>query len=236
MNENPNPPIHRGRAPRPTGHLVGLIACVAVAVFALSGGPVSAHSDLSTTSPAANEVVAQPITQITLTFKQSVTAPADAFSVVGPDGVIQPSTFASSDGQTYVVTLANPLPNGSTTVNYSVVADNDGHLLSNKFAFTVDVAEVSVTTNPPTTPAPTQPVATQPVATQPAATQPVAAQPVTPSTLAAVPVATSPASVTADPAASGPLTDTTDEIMVAVAAIALGVLGARYIPQLRRRT
>ena len=60
-----------------------LLALVALGSTAL---PASAHTELKSSNPAKGAALPAPPQQVELTFTESVTAPADAITVTGPNG------------------------------------------------------------------------------------------------------------------------------------------------------
>lgn len=214
--------------------LLGVLTAVVLCVMSFTQ-PVSAHSDLESSTPAKDSTATESVTSITLVFAKPVVTTSESFVVVTADGAETPVVGQSSDSRTFVLPLASALPNGSTTVRFSVVATSDAHAIADELSFTVNVAAPATTAATPTTVATAAPAATSPVADSPAA-EPVVTSPAAPVSVpesvfitpTTAPGQTPLAAVSTVPGTGD--TGTTAVILVLVAALGLGVIGAKVLP------
>jgi methionine-rich copper-binding protein CopC len=117
----------------------------ALALTSLAPAALSAHVQLSASSPAAG-TTAKATKTITLTFSAPVDKAGTAASIVMtampgmPDhGEMPIRNFTpawSADGKTLTLTLAKPLPKGTYEVRWQAKAA-DGHAMSGKVGFDV---------------------------------------------------------------------------------------------------
>ena len=123
---------------RPRLSLVPLavVACAAaVPVLLLTAGPASAHASLVAVSPADGARVAQPPTQVRLTFDEPVQGRFASVAVTAPGGQRVDRGSPQVVDATVTEMLA-PLPAaGRYTVAYPVVSA-DGHPVSQQLSFT----------------------------------------------------------------------------------------------------
>jgi methionine-rich copper-binding protein CopC len=159
---------------RAAGRSLVRTAFAALVIAALVVGPatsVSAHTDLESSSPAADSTVDVPVGEITLTFTEPVTPVANAFEVLDPQGNISTPSFGTTDDVVYVLTIDPPIGGGEVGVRYEV-ASADGHVVDGAFAFTVSAPPPTATTSPTTTALATAPPTTAPPTTALATTAP----------------------------------------------------------------
>jgi copper transport protein len=122
------------------------LARVAALLFALLiigswiPAPAAAHSELISSDPAANAVLADGPDKMTMTFSEAIDAPSATVTLltsrqqvvhgVGPLSV-------DHDGTTATIPLPTLTP-GTYTVSYQVTSAVDGHVTSGIFAFLID--------------------------------------------------------------------------------------------------
>lgn len=113
------------------------VALPAVLLALVAGAaPAWAHTELESSSPAANSRIAAAPASVTLTFSEDI-ADADAtVSVTGPGGTDYAAGPATGDGDTFTVPLRPLGAPGAYTVTYRVVSD-DGHPISGTVPFTL---------------------------------------------------------------------------------------------------
>ncbi|MCW6009399.1 copper resistance protein CopC [Micromonospora sp. CPCC 205371] len=130
-------------------------AAVLAGAFAvlLPAGPAQAHTELSSTSPAAKSTATKPLTQVTLTFSGLIKKAGTTVAVTGPDKVSYSAGAAGVLDKT-ITQPVNPLPVGAITVAWRTTA-SDGHVLQGSFTFTNQAAPPTPTTAPTPTQAPT---------------------------------------------------------------------------------
>ena len=102
----------------------------------LTAGPASAHTELTSSSPAEGASLAAPPRKIELTFAEPVTLQPDPISVTGPDGAKWTvGTPAVVDA--VITALVTPSgPAGAYTLTYKVVSD-DGDKVTAAVHFTL---------------------------------------------------------------------------------------------------
>ncbi len=210
---------------------------IALLTLAAGGRPASAHTELESTTPAADELVATPVTDVTLVFTGNVAVVADGIDALDAAGQVHtPVAVTQPAGSTVVATFDPPLAGGAMTVRWSV-GSSDGHVIDGTFAFTAGVA-------PATTVAPTTTVAPVPTAASttvvPPSTSPTAS---TTSSTASTPATTDAPATTASATTSadadgdsggGGLSGWGVAAIVAGAAVVAGtgaVAAIRYVPR-----
>jgi copper transport protein len=100
-------------------------------------GTAAAHATLISSTPSADEVVAEPPTAVILTFDEPVRVGADGIRVLGPDGTpITTGPARSSDGGRVLTQPVDRAGRGTQTVSYRVLSE-DGHVIAGSFAFHV---------------------------------------------------------------------------------------------------
>ena len=123
----------------------------------IAGGVVSAHSDLESSTPAADSTVDQAPQTVEVIFSSEVTD-ASGLDVLGPDGTSVSAGDSALDlndpnRQRVTVDLVAGLPAGVYTVNWTAMSI-DGHEETGSFTFTVAVgASASPVASPDASPA-----------------------------------------------------------------------------------
>jgi len=143
-----------------------LILCVSLT---LGASPAAAHTDFESSTPAANAVVAEPVSVVTLVFTAEATPAGDQFVAFTAAGELQePFEIRTSDDKVFELDFDPPLAGGQIGIRWSVQA-GDAHPVEGAFTFTVDAPAVVAATVPPTTLATTPPtiLATAPPTTLP---------------------------------------------------------------------
>jgi copper transport protein len=116
-----------------TRRVLAALGLVAV-VLALFGTPASAHATLLETSPAEDQVLKTPPTEVVLTFDESVSAGSNALRVFDPSG----TELAGLKDRVVDTKLSTKLPKitekGSYTVSWNVISA-DGHPVGGTFLF-----------------------------------------------------------------------------------------------------
>ncbi len=128
-----------------------LLACL-IAVAAVSGQPVSAHTEVDFTLPAGGTTVGEPVSEISVAFTDVVALVGNGFEVLDPQGNVVLPFVVTDDDMLYRLQLDSPLAGGPVGVRYEVTAI-DGHVIEGSFTFTV-AAEAPLPTQPTTAPAP----------------------------------------------------------------------------------
>ncbi len=125
------------------------LAIVIGGVFAILGvQPASAHSALTSSTPADGAVVTEPLDRVDLTFSEAPLAGLDAglrIQVTGADGTDVSTGDVTVSGMT--MGKAVELENGAYTVLWRYVSP-DGHPIDGSYGFEYRAA---VATTPPTT-------------------------------------------------------------------------------------
>lgn len=109
-----------------------------IAVAITGAGPVSAHTVLTATVPAANATLSAGPNRVSATFNEDLQTTFAAMTVVGPDGNLWSSGETEVRGPVASVGVRPLGPSGRYTVNYRVTSD-DGHVVSGSWSFTVTV-------------------------------------------------------------------------------------------------
>ncbi|MEJ8280352.1 copper resistance CopC family protein [Pseudonocardia spirodelae] len=112
-----------------------VLPAVLVALVAGSA-PAWAHTELESSSPAADARVATAPTTVTLTFSEAVPAATARVTVTGPGGTDYAAGPATGDEGTLTVPLRPLGAAGGYTITYRVVSD-DGHPVSGTVPFTL---------------------------------------------------------------------------------------------------
>ncbi|GAA1397531.1 hypothetical protein GCM10009613_50360 [Pseudonocardia kongjuensis] len=135
---------------------VALALPVVLLALLLGAVPAWAHTELESSTPAADSELAQAPTEITLTFSENVPPDTAEITVRGPDGTDHVAGPATGDTGTLTVPLQPLGPAGVYTVEYRVVSD-DGHPVSGTVPFTLTQpgpAAAAASTPPATSAAP----------------------------------------------------------------------------------
>jgi len=121
----------------------------------IGASPVGAHTDFVSSTPAADAIVDEPVTVVTLEFTAEAVPAGDQFLALTAAGDLQePVEIRTSDGKIFSLLFDPPLAGGQIGIRWSVQA-GDAHALEGAFAFTVNapVAPASTTTMPVPPPA-----------------------------------------------------------------------------------
>jgi len=164
----------------------------------LAASPAAAHSDFESSTPAADAVVGEPVSIVTLVFTSEAVPAGDQFLALTPAGDLQePVEIRTSDDKTFALLFEPPLAGGQIGIRWSVQS-GDAHVIEGAFAFTVDAPAAAPTT---TTPAPppagdeTETLETEPPTTD-VSVEPESATPAPTTTIAAAsPLADPPTSL-----------------------------------------
>jgi len=117
----------------------------------LAASPAAAHTDFESSTPAADAVVDEPVSIVTLVFTSEAIPAGDQFLALTPAGDLQePVEIRTSDDKTFALLFEPPLAGGQIGIRWSVQS-GDAHVVEGAFAFTVDAPAAAPTT---TTPAP----------------------------------------------------------------------------------
>ncbi len=109
-----------------------------VVVLSLSG-PALAHARLLEESPTADSVVAAATTELRLHFSEAFELALTSITLTGSGAMMMATgspTIAAGDETILLVPLAAPLPGGTYTVDWHVVA-KDGHGTRGSYHFSV---------------------------------------------------------------------------------------------------
>jgi methionine-rich copper-binding protein CopC len=161
------------RAPAPgtrssqlAGAVLGVLVLVALPLSLAA--PASAHDELVSTLPANGEVLAEPPTEVSLTFGEEVGTLGTAVVVTDGAGAKLADGKVVVQGPLVTQAIIPPTVGGSVRVSYRVVSA-DGHTVTGTFSFTVPApASPSQSVSPtdsaspsPTAPSPTAPTAVE---------------------------------------------------------------------------
>lgn len=118
-------------SPRIPAFVAGLAAA-----FTLGAPAALAHAHLTTSTPAADAVVAAPKT-VSLTFSETLEPKFSGLTLTGPGGGGVPLRVTpSEDRRTLVAAPAKPLGPGAYKAVWHAVA-KDGHRMEGAYSFTV---------------------------------------------------------------------------------------------------
>ncbi len=126
------------------------LVIVLVSLAGLSiGAPVSADTGFSGSTPSDGDVVAEPVTLVTLVFSAVAEPLGDGFVVLDATGQTRvPTEVSTLDSKVYTLTFDPPLAGGEIGVKWSV-AGADAHPLEGAFSFTVSAPAPESTTTLP---------------------------------------------------------------------------------------
>jgi methionine-rich copper-binding protein CopC len=147
-----SPPIvrDRRRASLWSPALAALVGLVALGATTLTTAPpASAHAVLRSTSPASGAALIAAPREVVLTFDEAPATVGDLVRVTGPDGSVVSVGPARIVGTTVHQSLASGLADGGYEVVWRITSD-DGHPVSNAFAFSVTGPAMSTRTTPAT--------------------------------------------------------------------------------------
>ncbi|MFD7782252.1 copper resistance protein CopC [Streptomyces nojiriensis] len=123
------------------------------AVLLWAGAPAaSAHTDLTSSTPADGATLDALPTSIGLTFSDDMSQEYAKVALTAPDGTPAGAGEPRVDGKSALLAVKPGLPSGKYTVGYRVVSA-DGHPVSGSYSFTVRAAA-------PAAPSPTPSVST----------------------------------------------------------------------------
>ena len=115
-----------------------------VPALLLLATPALAHTEFESSTPANQEVVDDPVSDITVKFTLPVTIVGNGFEVLDPRGNIISPEVESGDDTVFTLILEEPLAGGEVGVRYEVQAE-DGHVLAGGFSFTVAASTPTTT-------------------------------------------------------------------------------------------
>jgi methionine-rich copper-binding protein CopC len=121
-----------------TQRIIGAILLAGLGLFA----PIttaSAHTELTSTSPAADSDVNTSQESISLTFAEPPLVDGAAIVVMNSNGDILDSPAPALDGASLTIPWPADLTPGKVTVQWRATAD-DGHVLSGEFVFNYTAA------------------------------------------------------------------------------------------------
>jgi copper transport protein len=133
-----------------------------VLLLTVLGAPAAvAHTGLTTTTPAAGQVLAQAPADITLAFNEPIGASAETVQVYAPTGEVVPVEVQALD-TTVALTPRTLLGTGTHTVVWEVTSA-DGHPVTGSFTFSVAAPSETTAQPPESDPAPQAAIAAQTV-------------------------------------------------------------------------
>ncbi|MBV7504210.1 copper resistance protein CopC [Bacillus sp. sid0103] len=94
----------------------------------------SAHTEITSSNPAANQVVKEDLKEIVITYEGKIESLSTMKLV--KDGQEKPLVSVTPKANQLVGTLSTPLENGSYTIKWNI-AGEDGHTLKGEIPFTV---------------------------------------------------------------------------------------------------
>lgn len=184
-----------------------------------------AHSVIESSVPAASVSVAEPVTELKLTFNTRMELVS--LKVTDEEGQARSVGETSVDGRTLTAKLDEPIDtNGKYTVSWHILGA-DGHAIKGEYAFEVDIPAPTPTPTPSPTPASTP-------SPTPAASESAPATSASPAESA--PPSETPSATTAadeDESSSGGGVEFADVILIAAAALLVGAIA--YVLFARRR-
>jgi copper transport protein len=124
-----------GRSRRLSRARIASVFVLAVASLAALAAPAWAHAVVVRTSPAAGSSVPGPVTQLSVTFDEPVSAPSDALRVSGPTPHLIGVARRVGKGRTLVLATGR-LRDGWYEVSWRVTAD-DGDVVEGSYQFGV---------------------------------------------------------------------------------------------------
>lgn len=123
------------------------LALLVVGLVLGPAGPAGAHATLIGTDPQQGEVLAAAPEAIRFSYTESVAAVPDGTQVFDSTGQVVAST-ATSSGSDLVVTLAEPVADGTLVVVWRVISE-DGHPVSGSLSFSVGAPSAGAALVPP---------------------------------------------------------------------------------------
>ncbi|MFF2449758.1 copper resistance protein CopC [Neobacillus sp. NPDC058068] len=101
----------------------------------------SAHTELTSSNPAANQVVKEDLKEIVLTYGGKIESLSTMTLI--KDGQEGPAVSVTPKENQLIGTLSAPLENGSYTLKWNI-AGEDGHPISGEIPFTIQKEEVKL--------------------------------------------------------------------------------------------
>lgn len=127
------------------------------AVLLWAGAPAaSAHTDLTSSTPADGATLDTLPSSIGLTFSDDMSQEYAKVALTAPDGTPAAAGEPQVDGKSASLAVKPGLPSGKYTVGYRVVSA-DGHPVSGSYSFTVLAAAPATPSPTPSSPAPSAP-------------------------------------------------------------------------------
>jgi len=114
-------------------------------LFFLIPAPAWAHTEFESSTPADQESVDTPVSEIVVSFTLPVTIVGNGFEVLDPQGNVLSPSVETGDDTTFTLALPEPLAGGEVGVRYEVEAE-DGHVLAGGFSFTITAPALTTTT------------------------------------------------------------------------------------------
>lgn len=140
--------------------IIGSVLLAGLGTF-IPVSSTSAHTDLVSSSPSADEIVNASQESISITFSEPPLIDGAAIVVLNLSGEILDSPAPTLDGASLSIPWPADLTPGQVTVQWRASAD-DGHVISDEFGFNYTAAaEGGMAPSPSDSAAPTDPVATE---------------------------------------------------------------------------
>ncbi|MFZ7947213.1 MULTISPECIES: copper resistance CopC family protein [Bacillaceae] len=114
-----------------------LLICLLVMIPTIA----SAHTELTSSNPAENQVVTEDLKEIVLTYGGKIESLSTMTLI--KDGQEGPEVSVTPKENQLIGTLSAPLENGSYTLTWSI-AGEDGHPITGEIPFTVEKEEVKL--------------------------------------------------------------------------------------------
>lgn len=127
-------PVRRTRSSLFAGAALGVLVLVALPLSLAA--PAWAHDELLSTLPANGAVLAEPPTEVSLTFREEVGALGTAVVVTDGAGAKLADGKVVIDGPLVTQAITTPTAAGTVRVSYRIVSA-DGHTVTGTFSFTV---------------------------------------------------------------------------------------------------
>src|SRR5207302_4183907 len=115
--------------------------------------PALAHTELKSSNPAEGASLASAPAQVSLTFEEAVTLPADPIQIAGPGGAKWTVGKATIQGATITAPVEATGPAGAYALSYTAIAD-DGDQVTGKVNFTLTTAAATSSNAAPSSSAP----------------------------------------------------------------------------------
>jgi methionine-rich copper-binding protein CopC len=140
--------------------IIGSVLLAGLATF-IPTTSASAHTDLVSSSPGADEIVNASQESISITFSEPPLVDGAAIVILNSTGETLDSPAPTLDGASLSIPWPADLTPGQITVQWRATAD-DGHVLSDEFGFNYTAAaEGGMAPGPSDSAAPTDPTATE---------------------------------------------------------------------------